>query len=134
MSKSWLLWFFLFITDVGLVSLGYLLALLIWFGSVPSNNFDWYIRQIPYISFCVLVFFWFFEIYSHIWKQCSKTLYYVGIYVFFINVSVITITFLLHGLAFPRVIFPIAGVIQLCLLWIWRRLWQFVLNRSYSES
>lgn len=135
MRKPWLLWVFLFIIDAGLVNLGYLLAFLIRFGrAIPSNNFSRYVEMIPYISLCVLVFFWFFEIYSHTWKRCLETLYSVVITVLLINVSVMAITFLLRGFGFPRLIYIIAAVIQICLLWIWRLLWQSVLDRYGSEN
>lgn len=135
MRKPWLLWIFLFIIDAGLVNFGYLLAFLIRFGrAIPSINFGRYVELIPYISLCVLVFFWFFEIYFHTWKRCLEILYRVVIIVLLINVSVMAITFLLRGFGFPRLIFIIAAVIQICLLGAWRLLWQSVLDRNGSEN
>jgi len=134
LHKPWLLWFCLFIIEAGLVSLGYFLAFLVRFGrAIPSANLVPLIALIPYISFCVLICFWFFEIYSHTWKRRLGTLYNVFITVLFINVSVVAITFLLRGFVFPRLIFLIAGVIQFCLLGAWRLLWQSVFGLKCSE-
>ena len=135
MRKSWLLWVFLFIIDAGLVILGYLLAFLLRFGrAIPANNFGPFIDLIPYISICVLVFFWFFELYSHTWKRRLETLYSVVITVLFINISAMAITFLLRGFAFPRLNFIIAAVLQVCLLGAWRLLWQAILDHSEAAK
>ena len=135
MRKPWLLWFFLFIIDATLVNLGYLLAFLLKFGwAIPSNNIGPFIDLIPYISLCVLVFFWFFELYSHTWKRRLETLYSVVITVLFTNISAMAITFMLRGFAFPRLIFPIAAVLQVCLLGGWRLLWQTIIDHSDGEK
>ena len=135
MRKSWLFWVFLFIIDIGLVNLGYLLAFLLRFGwAIPANNFGPFIDLIPYISLCVLVFFWFFELYSHTWKRRLETLYSVVITVLFINISAMAITFLLRGFAFPRLIFISAAVLQVCLLGAWRLFWQAILDHSMAAK
>ena len=135
MRKSWMLWVFLFIIDAGLVNLGYLLAFLLRFGwAIPPNNFGPFVDLIPYISLCVLVFFWFFELYSHTWKRRLETLYSVVITVLFTNISAMAITFMLREFAFPRLTFVVAAVLQICLLGVWRLLWQTILDRSEGEK
>ncbi len=135
MRKPWLLWFFLFIIDAGLINLGYLLAFLMRFGqAIPSNNFGPFVDLIPYISLCVLVFFWFFELYSHTWKRRLETLYSVVITVLFTNISAMAITFMLRGFAFPRLTFVMAAGLQICLLGGWRLLWQAILDRSEAAK
>jgi exopolysaccharide biosynthesis polyprenyl glycosylphosphotransferase len=135
MRRSWLLWVFSFIIDIGLVNLGYLLAFLLKFGrAIPPNNLGPFVDLIPYISLCVLVCFWFFELYSHTWKRRMETLYSVVITVLLTNISAMAITFMLRDFAFPRSIFIMAAILQICLLGVWRLLWQAVLDRSEGEK
>ncbi len=131
MRKSWLIWVLLYIVDATLVNFGFYLAFLLRFGyPVPAVNVAPFMRLIPYISLFILVFFWFFELYSHTWKRRLETLYSVIITVLLINVVTMALTFMLRGFSFPRSIFAIAAGLQIVLLGIWRLLWQMFIDRA----
>lgn len=131
MRRSWLIWVSLYVVDVFLVNLGFYLAFLLRFGyPVPPVNVEPFVRLIPYISLSILVFFWFFELYSHAWKRRLETLYSVIITVLLISVVTMALNFFLRGFSFPRSIFAIGAVLQIIMLGSWRLLWQEILDRS----
>lgn len=131
MRKYWLLRVLLYIMDVCLVNLGFFLAFALRFGGyIPPANFGPYLQLIPHISFLVIVFLAFFDLYGSSWQPPLEILYSILISVLLINVVTMALTFLTRGFAFPRTVFLIAALLQTFFLGAWRLLWQSLLEKT----
>ncbi len=112
------------IGDVIFLNLAFLLAFKLRFGeTIPSQNYNAYMKLTPYISVFAVLLFQMYNLYSNQLKRRIDEIFYTFIPATFIMVLFVgTVTYLTHSLAFPRSVFFISFPVLFITMVAWRYL------------
>ncbi|MGH2330694.1 sugar transferase [Thermoanaerobacter mathranii] len=127
--------FIVFIVDLLLIHVGFILAYIIKFGmNPPIVNLEPYYELIPVITLSAIILFHVYGLYTISRKTYGDIVFSLILSLLLLQVITVASTFFIRQFAFPRSIFFIAFAIQLVLLSLWRYLVQNVRKYVHGEK
>lgn len=127
--------FFVFIVDLLLVHIGFIIAYILRFSiNPPMINFMPYYQLIPVITLSTILLFNIYGLYTISRKAYSDILFSLIISLILLQIITTASTFFIRQFAFPRSIFFIAFFVQLILLSLWRYLIQNIRKYVHGEK
>lgn len=112
--------FFMVMIDAILINAGYILAFKIRFGYLPVENYNDYMRMIPWIVVLTFFFFKIYGLYDLYRKSFADVAFSAALSVIMIMAFTVVLTFFYRGFAFPRSVFLIGALIQFLLTLLWK--------------
>ncbi|WP_051330858.1 sugar transferase [Aneurinibacillus terranovensis] len=127
--------FFLSISDILIINLGFALAYCFKFGfQVPRYNLEPYLIILPWLSIGAFIIFYLFDLYSN-WRRKSlyNLLYSVVMSILILIVFTMALTFWYRGFSFPRSVILLSALFNLPLFTVNRSLIWLFAKKKYGE-
>jgi len=117
--------------DLLVVNLSFIAAFLLRFqGSIPPENWEAYVRVMPWITLLAFLLCFVYGLYSRPRKRWEEIFYSLICAVIILSISSVAISYFFHQFAFPRLVFIISFPLLLIFMSLWRYWeWKWTLKR-----
>jgi len=125
---------YILMVDLILIFASYVLVFYVRYRSLPAFNFTPFLNATPYILIASVIYIDLYKILSFFRKTIYDVLKSIALMVSLLGVTTISVTYMLQGFSFPRLILVITPLVQFILLGTFHITLLFIKHRFSGEK